>query len=90
MFVFRRAPAMLSFLSLFRFFQKFYFLLYYTVYIYSLFIFINKYVRTSAKRVDLIRKVLGLTDEIEITSMVIRLAEDPNYVIEEQSRHGQK
>ena len=85
MFVFRRAPAMLSILSLSRFFHKFYFFL-----LYCLFICINKYVRTSAKRVDLIRKVLGLTDEIEITSMVIRLAEDPNYVIEEQSRHGQK
>ena len=85
MFVSRRAQAMLSILSQFRFFQKFYF--------FPLILFIsciNKYVRTSAKRVDLIRKVLGLTDEIEITSMVIRLAEDPNYVIEEQSRHGQK
>ena len=66
-----------------------------------------QYVRTSEKRTDLIRKVLGLTQEclkksekylffccfliffktekeIEITSMVIRLAEDPSYVIEEK------
>ena len=33
----------------------------------------------------MIRKVLGLTENIEITSIVIRLSEDPNYVIEEQS-----
>ena len=42
-----------------------------------------QYVKTSQKRVKLMRSVLNLTDDIDITSMVVRLAEMPNYSITE-------
>ena len=42
-----------------------------------------QYVKTSQKRVELMRSVLNLTNDIDITSMVIRLAELPNSNIKE-------